>query len=73
MLFSRQCGKGDATSHYAARWLRLAAAGGGRKLALLAATVTNCFLHHYLILLGNDINFFGIRFEERPPIKENRL
>ena len=36
MLFSRQRGKGDATSHYAARWLRLAAAGGGRKLALLA-------------------------------------
>ena len=29
MLFSRQRGKGDATSHYAARWLRLAAAGGG--------------------------------------------
>ena len=27
----------------------IAAAGGLRKKALLAAAVTNCFLHHYLL------------------------
>ncbi len=31
MLFLRRRGKGDATSHYAARWLRLAAAVGSVK------------------------------------------
>ena len=31
MLFLRRRGKGDATSHYAARWLRLAAAMGSVK------------------------------------------
>ena len=31
MVFLRQRGKGDATSHYAARWLRLAAAVGSVK------------------------------------------
>jgi hypothetical protein len=31
MLFSRQRGKGDATSHYQARWLRLATAVGFTK------------------------------------------
>ena len=70
MLFSRQRGKGDATSHYAARWLRLAAAVGSVKWpsSRRPSPTTNVTITNHFVNYTESLQSLSSRFNDRAAV-----